>query len=187
MLRAGSLAALVFAFLLTPSLEAQRAGGFHGFAGAPGHSLHSGQRGFGNGRSNRGRRGALWSPYFLPDGEPYYEEPGPESAEPERPVVYAPPERERRPAAAHVIEIPGAADAKQVKPSAPAMFVLTNGERLEAQRFLLTASSLSVNLGRRERVIPLEAVDLDATTAANRERGINLQIPADHNEILLSF
>jgi len=58
---------------------------------------------------------------------------------------------------------------------------------LEAQRFVLTVSSLSVNISRHERIIPLEAIDLDATTAANRERGINLPIPSDRNEISLSF
>ena len=190
MLRAVSLAALVLAFVLSPSVEAQRgSGGFHGFAGAPGQSAHAGQRGFSNGRSSRGRRGGYFSLYFLPDGEPYYDEPGPEAAgsEPERQVVYAPPEREKRPAAPHVIEIPSAADSKPAKPPAPAMFVLMNGERLEAQRFLLTASSLSVHMGQRERVIPLAALDLDATTAANRARGIDLQIPADRGQILLSF
>jgi hypothetical protein len=190
MLRGVLLAALVLAFALSPSVEAQRgSAGFHGFAGGAGHSAHGGQRGFSNGRSARGWRGGYFSPYFFPYGEPYYDEPGPESVgdEPERRAVYASPEPERTPAAAHVIEIPSAADPRQIKPSAPAMFVLLDGERLEAQRFVLTASSLSVNMGRSERVIPLGAVDLDATTAANRERGINLQIPADRNEILLSF
>jgi hypothetical protein len=190
MLRAASLAALVLASVLTPSLEAQRtSAGFRGFAKAPRQYVHVGQRSFSNGQSYRGGLGVLLSPYFLPNGEPYWsEEPGPESVgtEPTQ-VVYASPERERLPATAQVIEIPSAADSKQVKPSAPTMFVLIDGERLETQRFMLTVSSLSVNIGRRERVIPLEAVDLDATTAANRERGINLQIPADRNEILLSF
>jgi hypothetical protein len=190
MLRAASLA-LLLAFVLTPPLEAQRTGaGFRGFANVPRQTVHVGQRGLSHGQSYGGGLGVLFSPYFLPDGEPYWSgEPGPEpvGTEPEPPVVYAPPERERPPAAAQVIEIPVAADLKEVKPPAPTMFVLTDGERLEAQRFVLTVSSVSVSIGRRERVIPLEALDLDATAAANRERGINLQIPADHNEILLSF
>jgi hypothetical protein len=130
------------------------------------------------------------SPYFLPNDEScWWQEPGPEpvGAEPAPEVVYAPLERERRPADAEVIEIPGAANQKAGKPPLPAIFVLVNGERVETQRFVLTSSSLLVNIDRREHVIPLEAVDLDATTAANRERGINLRIPADHNEVSLSF
>ena len=76
---------------------------------------------------------------------------------------------------------------KDAEPLPPAMFVLKIGERLEARRFLLTATSLSMNINRQQRVIPLDALDLDATIAANRQRGVTLQIPADHNEICLSF
>ena len=116
-------------------------------------------------------------------------EPGPEpvDAEPAPEVVYVPLEQERPTADAQVIEIPGAANQKEGTPPPPAIFVLINGERVETQRFVITFNSLSVNIDRRERVIPLEAVDLGATTAANRERGINLRIPADRNEVSLSF
>jgi hypothetical protein len=76
---------------------------------------------------------------------------------------------------------------KDAEPLPPAMFVLKSGERLEARRFLLTATSLSMNINRQQRVIPLDALDLDATIAANRQRGVTLQSPADHNEICLSF
>ena len=69
----------------------------------------------------------------------------------------------------------------------PTIFILANGERLETRRFLLTASNLSFNIGRQQRTIPLDRLDLDATVAANQERGIDLRIPADRNEISLSF
>ncbi len=36
-------------------------------------------------------------------------------------------------------------------------------------------------------MIGLDRLDLDATIAANHERGIDLRIPADRNEISLSF
>ena len=191
-----ALVALLLAFLLTPSLEAQRArAGFRGFSKVPGPSTHLGQRGLSNSRipwhfHHRDRPGVFFSPYFLPEDETYWsEEPGPQpaAAEPTPRAFYASPERERPLAVAQIIEIPGAANQKQMNLPLPAIFVLANGERLETQRFVLTVSSLSVNLDRRERVIPLEAIDLGATTAANRERGINLRIPADRNEILLSF
>jgi len=189
MLRAASVA-LLLASVLAQSLEAQRVGaGFRAFSGVRGPWAHTGQRGFSSGyfpgRFHRGNGlGAFLSPYFLPDDGRAV----PEEAEPEpEPQVYGPLERERPAAAAQVIEIPVVVQPKEAKPALPALFVLTNGERLEAQRFMLTVSSLSVTINRRERVIPLEALDLDATTAANRERGINLQIPADRNEISLSF
>jgi hypothetical protein len=188
--------ALLLAFLLTPSLEAQRASaGFRGFSKVPGPSTHAGQRGLSNGRvavhfHHRDRPSVFLSPYFLPDDETYWSvEPGPQpaGAEPTAQAFYASPERERPLAVAQIIEIPGAGNQKQMNLPLPAVFVLANGEQLETQRFVLTVSSLSVNIDRCERVIPWEAIDLGATTAANRERGINLRIPADRNEILLSF
>jgi hypothetical protein len=88
---------------------------------------------------------------------------------------------------AQVIEIPVAANASAAKMLPPTVFILANGERLEARRFLLTASNLSFSIDRQQRTIPLNRLDLDATIAANHERGIDLRIPADRNEISLSF
>ena len=38
-----------------------------------------------------------------------------------------------------------------------------------------------------QRTIPLDMLDINATIAANREREVDLRIPADRNEISLSF
>jgi hypothetical protein len=64
---------------------------------------------------------------------------------------------------------------------------LANGERLESRRFVLTANLLSVSIDRQHRSVPLELLDIDATIAANHERGIDLRIPDDRNEISLRF
>jgi hypothetical protein len=64
---------------------------------------------------------------------------------------------------------------------------LANGERLETRRFVLTASNLSVSIERQKRTVPIALLDLNATIRANRERGIDLLIPYDRNEISLSF
>jgi len=195
MWRAVSLALLLASFL-TPFLEAQRAGtGFHGFAKVNGQSGHVTQGAFSNGQfaanfHHRERLGVLLTPYFLPYDESYWwqdHEAEPVTPEPVQRVLYAAPNRETPPADAQVIEIPSAASQKGGKSPMPAVFVLINGERLETRRFVLTVSSLSINIDRCERVIPMEAVDVGATTIANRERGINLRIPADRNEISLSF
>ncbi|PYX52458.1 MAG: hypothetical protein DMG79_00670 [Acidobacteria bacterium] len=69
----------------------------------------------------------------------------------------------------------------------PTIFILANGERLESRRFVLTASTLSISIDRQHRNLPLGLVDIDATIAANRERGIDLRIPDDRNEISLGF
>jgi hypothetical protein len=58
---------------------------------------------------------------------------------------------------------------------------------VETRRFLLTASVLSFSVDRQQRVVPFDMLDIDATVSANHERGIDLRIPVDLNEISLSF
>lgn len=85
------------------------------------------------------------------------------------------------------IEIPSAANAAAPKMPPPAVFILASGERLEARRFVLSASFLSVSIDRQLRNVPLNMLDLQATLSANHDRGIDLRIPDDRNEIFLSF
>ncbi len=73
------------------------------------------------------------------------------------------------------------------KPAAPAVFILSNGERLESNDYLLTVDSLQIVQNDNPRTIPLTAVNLEATVAANRQRGIDLKIPANKAQIMLSF
>jgi hypothetical protein len=173
----------------------------HGAAGAHGSSsgvsAHPGFAGhhFAGGFSSRGefrhRRDGFVYPYYWPYDYPYddgdYERPYTEVVErqPAPPTAPLPPPTP--PAKAQVIEIPVPANSAAAKPQPPAVFILTNGERLESSRFVLTAANLSVNINRHQRTIPLDQVDLDASVAANRDRGIELRVPADHNEISLSF
>ena len=63
----------------------------------------------------------------------------------------------------------------------------SNGDRLESSHYLLTVNSLQIEQGETRRAIPLSAVNLDATIAANRERGVDLKIPKNKAEIMLSF
>jgi hypothetical protein len=131
---------------------------------------------------------------FLPYDEPFeyeqpeYEQPAAEAAanQPTPSVVVS---RTAEPPIpkAQVIEIPGAASSAAAKVLPPTVFVLANGERLEARRFVLTASLLSVSIDRQLRTVPLDMLDINATVASNHERGIDLQIPADRNEISVSF
>ena len=86
-----------------------------------------------------------------------------------------------------MIEIPGAASSAAARMSPPTIFVLANGERLETRRFVLTASNLSVSIDRQQRTLPFDMLDINATISANHERGIDLRIPYDRNEIVLSF
>lgn len=207
---------LLVAFILTGSLQAQRAGSaFQGHAGGVGvHSGFGGQRGFPNGFRPRtgfpprsgffsrpfhfrhGGFGNFLVPYFFPYEEPYwYEEPYAEALAnvPAPPVVIQ--QREERlalapaaiPASPQVIEVPGIATSTTAKTLPPTIFILKNGERVEARRYVLTANNLSLTIGRQQRIIRFDMLDINATVTANRERGIDLRIPTDRNEISLSF
>jgi hypothetical protein len=196
-MRRAALFTLLVVSVLGGSLYAQRAAAtFHGNAArSPGRSGFVGQRGSSNrfvpSRSHFRHNGAgtVFAPYFVPYDEPFgYEQSGTEAvtSEPVPPAVIP---RTLEPAVpkAQVIEIPGAANSTTAKMLPPTIFILANGERLETRRFLLTASNLSFSIKRQQRTIPLDRLDLDATIAANHERGIDLRIPADRNEISLSF
>jgi hypothetical protein len=207
MLRAASFTLLAIS-VLASAIQAQRAAssgqasaGTHGTASArtligvqPSHpGGASAQRGLPNSAiSTRHRRHddsgtGLW-PYELPfyGAEDDVAEVAPEQ-EPE-PREQAESETRQKPLPkAQLIELPEPEHATAAKPLPPTIFVLTNGERLETQRFLLTANTLSLSDHRQDRTIPLGMVDLDATEAVNHERGIDLRIPTDRNEVSLRF
>jgi hypothetical protein len=157
-------------------------------------AVHGGQRGFSGGvRVRRGtssgvvhRRAGIGSGFF-----PYYD--SFESEQPEADATPGPPQMvsQRTPEAVvpkgQVIEISPAANSATAKLLPPTIFVLANGERLESRRFVLTASVLSVSIERQQRSVPLGQLDISATVAANHERGIELRIPDDRNEISVGF
>jgi hypothetical protein len=209
MLRA-ALLTLLAASVLAGSMQAQRTSAtFHGHAaGLPARSSFVGPRGFPNrffpGRGIFSSRfhhrqdgaGSVFVPYFFPYDEPFgYEQPYTEAVanQPVAPAeIQQPDERQSRapePSVpkAQVIEIPSVANSTAAKMLPPTIFILANGERVETRRFVLTASHLSVSIDRQQRTVPLDMLDLDATITANHERGIDLRVPFDRNEISLSF
>lgn len=204
-----ALFTLLVALVLTAPSWAQRGGGGHAggghvsgghTAGVPGHSGF-GARGTGGRFGSRrfaGDRGG-WNnygygygdyPYFFPDeGYDVDQDAEVPADRPSGPVVVQRVREEHPPKPlppAQVIDIPstGSGAAKSLPPT---VFVLTNGERIESDRYVLTATSLSVNVHRSLRTIPLDMLDVDATVAANRDRGVDLRIPNDRNEISLRF
>jgi hypothetical protein len=208
MLRA-ALFTLLAASILAGSLQGQRTGAtFHGnAAGVPARSSSIGPRGFPNRvfprrgmfpsrfQHRQDGAGSIFVPYF-PYDEPFgYEQPYAEavSNEPVAPVgILQPDDRQSRapePSVpkAQVIEIPAVANSAAAKMLPPTIFILANGERLESRRFVLTASHLSVSIDRQQRTVPLDMLDINATVTANHERGIDLRVPFDRNEISLSF
>ncbi len=194
------LLALLVSTILAGSLQAQRATAtFHGSAaGSPLRLSFVGQRGFSNrftptrSHPRYDNFGSFFVPYDAPFG---YEQTDAEAMMEESvpPVAIPQPEgrqsREVEPPAHKplVIEIPGAANSTTAKMLPPTIFILANGERLESRRFVLTASLLSVSIDRQQRTVPLDMLDIKATITTNHERGIDLRIPDDRNEISVSF
>ena len=145
----------------------------------------------GHGHHPRDGYGFVAFPYFLPDYETGW--PGEEQGSREVPQsrllrVHDETNREpERPLPAQVIVLPTTSKNTETKPLPATVFFLTNGERVETQSYLLTSNSVSLTVHRNERTIPLQMLDLDATIAANRDRGIDLRIPKDRSEISLRF
>ena len=73
------------------------------------------------------------------------------------------------------------------RPATPAVFVLASGERIETGNYFMTVNSVRVEQDGKQRTIPMKAVNVDATLAANRERGVNLKFPTSKSQITLSF
>ena len=87
-----------------------------------------------------------------------------------------------------------AADPKAVpaQPSGPrpnpaAVFILSNGQKIESRNYFLTVDSVRIDDSDMPRTIPMSNVNVDATLAANRQRGLNLKIPDNKAQIMVSF
>lgn len=72
-------------------------------------------------------------------------------------------------------------------PAPPAVFVLSSGDRLETARYLVTVNSVRVEQDGMQRNIPLSELNVDATVAANKARGLNIKFPTDKSQIMLGF
>lgn len=97
------------------------------------------------------------------------------------------------PSGPKIIEVPQATPAARARHAAPpkparkTIFVLATGERLESDDYTMGAGTLHVTVGGEQRAIALSALDVKATLALNRQRGIDLKIPQNRNEVYVSF
>jgi len=85
----------------------------------------------------------------------------------------------RIPAGPKITELPAATKAANSAPAQPAMFILTNGERIETRQYLVTYDHVELTVDRQSRILPLSTLDVNATLDADRKRGIDLRIPPD--------
>ena len=73
------------------------------------------------------------------------------------------------------------------KPLPKTIFVFTDGERLEADRYTLSSNFLRVTADGQDRSIPISSLDVKKTVALNHDRGINVKIPTGGNELFVAF
>ena len=88
---------------------------------------------------------------------------------------------------AKLIEVPAGPSTPLAKPRQATLFVLRSGERIEVRRYTILGGLLRLTVDGKQRAIPLTDLDLKASTAANRERGINLRTPTNPNEVVMGF
>ncbi len=100
---------------------------------------------------------------------------------PERAAPSAPPPSPK------LVEVPLDGPATSAKEQPPALFVLQNGQQIESDRYVLSDQSVTVDVGRQQRTIPLSDIDLNGTMAANRQRGVEIAFPRDPNSLFISF
>ena len=94
---------------------------------------------------------------------------------------------EPAPGRPQLVNVPPVATTTLAKPIPKTVFIFTDGARLEADHYQLNAKFLNVTAEGQQRSIPLSALDVKKTIAANHERGIDLKIPTNGNEIFLAF
>jgi hypothetical protein len=202
-------------FMSATLLPAQRAGAGAGFAGHPsaggaGMAAHgnrvtirsNGHRGHNHGNFN----GAGWYPWYGgysdywddpwaygdygPDGPP--NEPAYQSQSSASPSVILMQSPQRMAPAApapspKLVEVPLDGPATPAKQQPPALFVLQNGQQIESDRYVLSDRSVTIDVGRQQRTIPLSDLDMNQTMAANHQRGVDIAFPRDSNSLFISF
>jgi hypothetical protein len=147
-------------------------------------------------RGNRFGGGTVLYPYGFYDG--FYDEGYREVVEQPAPVVVvreerppaAPPTPPLPPADPKLIDVPEASTRllKSAAPSIAAIFILSDGRRIESQTYTVTDTLLTIKESHRPSIqIPLAQLNVDATLTANHERGLDLQLPESKSEILISF
>lgn len=93
------------------------------------------------------------------------------------------------PAEPRMIEVSEAAAVPSNLTKTPmAVFILSDGRRLESQNYTITDSILSIKeLHRPAMQVPLDQLNIPATLTENHQRGLDLRLPESSSEILIGF
>ena len=90
-------------------------------------------------------------------------------------------------APSRVVNVPLAPSAVPSKPLPKTVFYFLSGQQLETDHYLLRPEVLEVTVNGQQHQIPLSDLDLKKTVSVNHERGVDLKIPANNNEVFLAF
>jgi len=86
-----------------------------------------------------------------------------------------------------LINVPNTPRFSPVKPLPKTIFVLSNGEKLESDHYVIQSGYVDVTVGDQVRHIALSALDTKQTVALNKKNGVDLKLPANKNEVFLGF
>ena len=86
-----------------------------------------------------------------------------------------------------LIEVPQDDPTYVPRPKVTAIFVFTNGDRVESDEYLITKDALFVTKGGQKTRYPINTVDRSATKAANEGRGVDIVFPKSKSEFNLDF
>jgi hypothetical protein len=86
-----------------------------------------------------------------------------------------------------LIEVPQDDPTYTPRPKTTAVFVFTDGNRVESDEYLITKDALFVTKGGQKTRYPINTVDRNATKAANEGRGVDINFPKSKSEFNLDF
>lgn len=73
------------------------------------------------------------------------------------------------------------------KPIPKTIFVLTNGEQLESNHYVIGSGFVDLTVAGEQRHIALASLDTKKTIALNHQHGVDLKLPTSKNEVFLGF
>jgi hypothetical protein len=91
------------------------------------------------------------------------------------------------PSGPKLIEIPGGVATSTPQPRIPAVFLFADGNRIEAEDYMVTKDDLFITTNGQKQRYPVKSLDQPGTKAANIERGIVITFPRTNSEFNLNF
>ena len=86
-----------------------------------------------------------------------------------------------------LIEVPQGETTSTARPKIVAVFIFTNGNRIESDDYLITKDAVFINKNGQKTRYPMNTVDREATKSANQARGVDIVFPKSKSEFNLDF